>query len=293
MKKALYTLIAAYISVSCSAQIPNFSFENWTNMGNYSNPDEWGTLNNTTDSAGIYTVTKGSPGNPGTAYIRITSRKIGAIVAPGIAVSGVLDSISHQPVSGFSFTQRPAYLTGKWQHMLAGTSAGAITATLTRWDTANSHRQIIAVATVGLTGMAMNWANFTIPFVYQSGSNPDTCIIVMAASGQNPANGDYLWVDNLAFSGTVGIEEPSLISTGVTVQNPATDLLNYELTLTAKTNVIVELLSIDGQLIRSTDLGIMAGTVNRQMPLDGLAKGSYMFRVITGSDCVSRIIIIE
>jgi hypothetical protein len=208
MKKTFQTILFTIMAVSCFPQIPNSGFESWTNMGSYENPDSWGTMNNTTASSAVYTATKGSPGNPGSAYLKLTSATVGPSVVNAIAVSGVLDSITKLPKLGFPFSQRPQSFTGKWQHMIFGSSQGSVSVFLTRWNSISGQRDTVAMAKQTLAGMAMSWASFTIDFVYQSGEYPDTSYIILQASGSNPSQADYLWVDDLGFSGSVaGIQE--------------------------------------------------------------------------------------
>ncbi len=100
------------------SQIPNSGFESWTNIGSYSTPDNWGNLNAVTASSGIYTCVKGSPGNPGTAYLKLISKTVSGMgVQPGIAVSGLLNTTTFEAVSGFPYSERPASLDGAWQFM--------------------------------------------------------------------------------------------------------------------------------------------------------------------------------
>jgi hypothetical protein len=186
-------------------------------MGAYENPDSWGTMNNKTSISGIYTATKGSPGNPGAAFLKLTSRTIGPDVINGIAVSGVLDSISQLPKSGFPFSLRPQSFVGNWQHMIYGSSQGSLSVVLTRWNSGLDKRDTVAIAKKTLTGMAMSWAAFTINFTYQSGEFPDSCIIVLKSSGTNPTQNDYLWVDNLSFAGSVA---------GISDENEKTSFVN-------------------------------------------------------------------
>ncbi len=69
MRKTILSLVAIAISsASLFAQIPNNGFENWTTVGAYSVPNSWGTLNNTTTLAGVYTATVGTPGSCGKWY---------------------------------------------------------------------------------------------------------------------------------------------------------------------------------------------------------------------------------
>lgn len=219
MKKRVLTAALLMITAFGFSQIPNQSFEDWSSMGGYDIPNAWGTMNNTTAASSVYTATKGTPGNVGSAYLKLTSKTVGSTVVNGIAVSGVLDSITQMPISGFAFSQRPQSFTGKWQHMISGSSQGSVSVTLTRWN--NGQRETVATADQTLSGMAMSWSSFTVNFTYQSTETPDSCIIVLKASGASPANGDYLWVDNLAFTGSAtGISEISEQAL-VTSPNPA------------------------------------------------------------------------
>lgn len=293
-KKLIHAFALVFLSIGAAGQIPNYSFENWTNIGSYEVPDQWGTLNNTTSTLGVYTVTKATPGNPGSSYMKITSKTAGPGVAPGIAVSGVLDSITMQPKSGFQFYQRPANFTGKWQHMIFGSSQGSISVKLTKWDTVNGMRETVAVANLTLSGMAMSWANFSIPFTYQTGNNPDTCIIVLKASGVNPTDQDYLWVDNLGFSGSVvGInDEASSNSIVSAFPNPAASLLTIDIALSTPQNTVIEITDVAGRVVLTHSAGVLTGDSRQTIDISGLAKGMYVLRVTTDmAMCTENIIV--
>ena len=62
-------------------------------------------MNNMSSIASVYTAEKGTPGSPGTAYLKLTSKMVGPAVMNGVAVSGVLDSMTMMPKSGFAFAQ--------------------------------------------------------------------------------------------------------------------------------------------------------------------------------------------
>ena len=296
MKKSIFTFITATVaSVSAFAQMPNAGFENWTAVNTYSVPDGWGTLNNTTTLAGVYTVTKGTPGSPGTSYMKITSKTVGTAVVGGIAVSGMIDSMTMQPKCGFAYNMRPANFTGKWQHMIYGSSQGSIKVTLTRWDTGTNMRMPVASGSVTLSGMAMSWANFTIPLTYVDGNNPDSCIIILKASGSTPTNNDYLWVDNLAFSGVVtGVQTQASSLSNVTIYpNPSAELINVDLNLKSEQKVSLELIDLTGKLIVSKDLGILQGDSKQSINASGVTKGTYFMKVVTEKGTEVRKIIIE
>jgi hypothetical protein len=284
MKKSILSAIAfATITCAVNAQIPNAGFETWMNMGTYENPDGWATLNDLTNAGGVYTAEKGTPGSPGTSFLKLTSKTVGPAVVNGIAVSGVLDPATQQPVSGFAFNQQPSAFTGKWQHMIYGTSQGSINVQLTRWDAGSNSRVVVATANKTLTGMAMSWANFSIPFVYTDGQAPDSCIIVMKASGSNPTNLDYLWVDNLAFSGNVaGLTSQNIFADLAIFPNPTTE--NFTLNLQSKEaqSITCELISLTGDVLYSKNEDIKEGENTITLPTIGIAKGNYLVRISAG-----------
>lgn len=297
MKKILSSIMTVVTMTTVAfAQIPNPGFENFTNMGAYDVPDGWGTLNNTTAIAGVYTASKGTPGSPGTSYLKLTSKTVSSTVVNGIAVSGVLDSMTLMPKSGFAYNMRPANLTGKWQHMIYGSSQGSIQIMLTRWDTGMNMRMPVASGSVTLSGMAMSWANFTIPLTYVDGSNPDSCVIVMKASGSAPTNNDYLWVDNLAFSGSVtGIQkyESSVVSNMIVFPNPSSETIHINMNIKSTQKVSIELTDINGKLILSKDVGTIQGESKQTLNINGISKGTYVVRIVTGNGTEERKIIIE
>ncbi|HEX8514729.1 MAG TPA: T9SS type A sorting domain-containing protein [Bacteroidia bacterium] len=249
MRSVFIIIILSFFGTYGSAQIQNNSFENWTDMGNYDVPDQWSTLNHATSHLNIYTVSKWYPGSPGNWYMKITSRQYAFSVINGIAVYGKLDSTNLQPVSGYPYTQQPASFTGQWQHMIWGTSQGSVCATLTKWNTILNKRDTVAIAYEELFDMAMAWEPFSVDFNYTSTDLPDSCMIVLKASGADPEPDDYLWVDNLAFTGTVTVNE-DLFKNGITIYPvPVNDRLNIRLIEDHSQSVRFELSDVMGRVI--------------------------------------------
>lgn len=294
MKNLFLTFTALAVTICLNAQIPNAGFENWTSMGSYSNPDGWGTLNDLTTAAAVYTAEKGTPGSPGSSYLKLTSKTAGPTVANGIAVSGVLNPSTLQPVSGFAYSGQPAALTGKWQHMIYGSSQGSISAQLTRWDATSGMRIVVASANVTLSGMAMSWANFSIPFNYIDAQAPDSCVITLKASGMNPTNMDYLWVDNLNLSGNVaGLSEILNLNNVQIFPNPSAELITVSFNSTDKSNYKVQILNQSGQMLQQKDLEPINGKVSTTFSVGALSKGTYFVRISDQKTTVSRSIILN
>ncbi|MBL7924616.1 MAG: T9SS type A sorting domain-containing protein [Bacteroidia bacterium] len=286
MKKILLPFLLLLSSLSPAQSIPNAGFENWTNMGAYLEPDGWATLNSLTAPFTVLTVTRATPGNPGNYYIKVTSRSAGTLgVVPGIAVSGSINSSTLLPESGFPFSLRPASLNGSWQHMIFGTSQGYIDVLLSRWD--GNQRIPVASAHRVLVGMAMSWANFSIPLVYTDGNNPDSCMIVLSASGAQPFDDDYLWVDNLSFNGTVtGLENPEMKEELLLYPNPPQSQLTLSLS-----DQEIRMLELNIRDLMGRSLILLRGlNVSGKAEIDirHLPAGTYVVSATTTLGIISR-----
>jgi hypothetical protein len=221
-------LLISIFTSSVIAQIPNSGFETWT--GN--EPSGWDNLNSLTSAIFIYTCTKGTPGNPGNSYIKLTTKSVPLVgVVPGIALSGKLNKTTFEPTSGFAYSQRPTALTGNWQYMAASaTDQGFIAIAFTKWNASNNTRDTLSTTYYQLPGMVMSWEVFTIPITFNSASNPDTCLIVVSASDVSaPVANSYLYLDNLNFSfvsdvknikGTALKTYPNPVAEQITVEMP-------------------------------------------------------------------------
>lgn len=297
MKKSilLFTALMFSVAISKAQTIPNASFESWTNMGTYSNPDGWDQLNVSTASMSKYTCEKGTPGSVGNAYLKLTSKTIGSMgVVPGICVSGKINQTTMKPESGFAYNNRPTSLTGKWQHMIYGNSQGFIQITFTRWDAGINKQIPVGSGMVTLSGMAMSWANFSIPISYIDNNNPDSCIIVMSASGNSPTDKDYLWLDNLTFSGTTGINnlDKSIIELSV-FPNPTNEILNVNVALKTSQVAMIQLIDLRGKVVLTNNLEMTNGMSNQSISIKDFDKGTYLLKVVSDENSEIKKIIIE
>ncbi len=296
MKKNLLALaFVSLTSIAFAQTIPNSGFENWTNMGNYSDPTGWGTLNATTDAASVYTVVRGTPGNPGASYIKITSKTVISGVVTGIAATGVINPSTQTISGGFPCSTRPADLTGAWQYMaMSGTDQGSIYVFLTKWNAATNSRDTISYTHYMLPGMVMVWTNFSIPLTYQMSGNPDTCMIALLSSNTTPTANSYLYVDNLAFSGVAGVNGNSISENNLSVYpNPAASFVNVSFTLQNQSNVKLQLVDITGKSIREINPSSLKGENTLTLNLDGIESGIYFLRLETGTSTETRKIIVE
>lgn len=290
MKKVFLSIIISAFATTAFAQIPNNGFENWTSMGSYNNPDNWDQLNAMTSGMSVYTCTKGTPGNPGAAYLKLVSKNVtGMGIMPGIATTGMLNMGNLSVTGGFAFNLRPQSLTGAWQYMIGTNDTGFVAVYLTKWNSSMNMRDTVAMAWQKLFGMgAMSWTNFSVNLMYMNGNNPDTAQIILSSSGKTPVVNSYLYVDNLVFSGSVaGIVENSLSSDVRLFPNPATDKLAFDFANSKSKIISIEIYDITGTKIRSfTTMDI--STNHNSVDISGLPKGQYIVKLITSEGVINR-----
>ena len=193
----------ALLPLLASAQIPNGDFENWVDQGGYSDPVGWLTYDFTITPGGwpVSTVEPGTPGASGNYHCVITTQQ----VPLGPTIQGWISAGTSGTNAGFPYTARPAVLTGQWQYGIQPNDTAQVTVALINGAT----QTFIAQGILEVTGSLANWQTFEVPLTYFNAETPDTAYIqiVSSISFSNPVVGSFMKVDDLAFSGSVGVNE--------------------------------------------------------------------------------------
>lgn len=254
-------------------QVPNGDFENWyTPAGaSYQDPVDWITLNAETSvvpGMGL-ACTQGSPGQAGSShYMTATTRQgAGLGLVPSLVVAG--NTTTHKP--GFPYAFRPTALTGQVAYGGTSDSCG-ITVYLTKWiEASHSHAPVGTGTKSWSWPPSMDWVPFTIGITYVSNEVPDSAFIVISSNLNPPTAGNYINVDNLAFSFPVGVAEHDAAAIQV-YPSPATDLLHVG---TDRAMARVTLLDITGRTVLvQPETGNMA-----QVDVADLKQGRYLVQV--------------
>jgi len=296
MKKLLIFVTITFCAIFSNAQVPNNGFESWISIGNYSVPDQWGTLNPITNFDNVYTSLQGSPGNPGNSYLMLLTQSVtGLGIVPGMAATGTINSANYSVNGGFPYTQRPQYLSGFWQFMpFSGNDFGFVSIYLTKWNMATNVRDTISATVYSLAGMEMSWSPFSIFLNYQMSTYPDTAQIILSASGiSNPASGDYLYVDELILSGTVsGVEsfyDPQDINF---YPNPVKDYLNV-IFKSPVGQMKIELSDITGKKIETLySNNVLTEKTKHIFDFRNIKKGIYIIQFDNSKSSIVRKIVV-
>lgn len=208
-------------------------------------------------------------------------------VIPGIAVSGKLEENSFSPVSGFAFDQRPTALTGKFQFMGAsGDDIGSISVYLTKWNSNTNVRDTVGYLKTDLNGMEMSWTNFSLPISYNNNDNPDSCVIILNASGKNPLPNSYLYIDNLAFTGIVsGVNNLGITGSVKIYPNPAVETLVLDFSELKSSPTYIEIMDFHGKTVWRQEVSISEHTI---VPVSEFSAGNYMLKIQTLDGVISQ-----
>jgi hypothetical protein len=245
MKKILLLLfIPVAIGMKAQNTIPNPGMESWASpTGFYEDPNNWGTFNILSE-----TILGGNPlscfkdsvtQHSGNYCARIESVALTSNPAPGsipdtlgLIWTGSISLISQSASFGYPQTARPQSFNwwDKYSAMNSGDS-GFVLAVLTHWNG-------LSTDTLAWGGSvvfnAASWTQYNTNFyynpLYPNTIFPDTALIICSATDDNfPRPGSKLWVDDLSFTGWVGVNEFSGENYSVSVfPNPSSTTTNFE-----------------------------------------------------------------
>lgn len=210
--KLNFSLLTLMMFATCVgiAQIPNPGFENWHSQGfpSYNEPDNWGTLNSSTAIIGVYTVEKATGAaniHSGTAAMKLSTHYIAfaSATAPGMAVTGTINTNNQSVNGGFPFSTRPTLLTGWYK----GTPASGDTSQVEVYLFKNNGTSQVTVADgIFRSGATVSsYTRFIITLNYHTNDVPDTGrILLFSSNPNNPIEPSVLYIDDLAFVDCAG-----------------------------------------------------------------------------------------
>jgi len=275
---------------SSAQQIPNGSFETWTN----GEPDAWNTTNQSIPGFGTFTTVAREISAPqqGSSSAKLTTITktipfIGTkLTIPGVLTLGILniDPIAQTATvsGGYPFTGMPEKLTGYLKYQPVNNDICAMGWGLTKWN--NGVRDTIGFGAFDTIGTINTWSYFEIPLKYLISEVPDTLNILFLNS--NPIDGiDHtgtnLWIDNLSFVyGTVGIEGITFAKDLRIYADPYSKQLILSSTFGSQENVDISLFNMAGAETRHWKRSMQLST--EHLDVSNLIPGTYVIRISSG-----------
>jgi len=234
MKKLLsVSAILAFTILVCKSQ-PNSGFENWSTIFNIQSPDSWQTLNflaafsppNPISGTKVTGVDKHS----GNYALKIKTIFVNNNPAPGsiddtvgLAFTGKINISPPSYKYGFPYVGRPEKLEFWSKYIPVGNDMGGARIVLRKWNGTGNDTIALGEMTISTT---IAYSLFKIDLTYYSTELPDSAAIVFASSedGDNARVGSAIYIDDIALTGWVGVNEQNFYSNKVKIfPNPAKD----------------------------------------------------------------------
>lgn len=265
--------------------IPNPGFESWTG----GEPDDWNTINQDVFGTTLTAVTRDQDskhsGNSSVKLETITENifLIGPVTIPGMITLGeiIVDLVNFTGTveGGIPVTGMPQKLRG-WFRYLPETGDSCIMGIgLSRWN--GSSRDTVAYSYLTLGGQHNDWAEFSVPVVYEIAVEPDSMNLVFFSSNLlngEPVSGSKLWVDDLWIDyETVSVQLLNL-SRDFYVQASDDVVVIYA---TVPSGGDIQVYSLSGSLVYQTRIN--NGIGQQKLPLPHLPSGLYIAQLTTSN----------
>ena len=272
--------------VSAQNTVPNAGFENWTNYGNYEDPDGWGTLNQSTSLSlpPVLTVTKatGSDAHSGSYAIRLETKTVVTETVPGTAITGTYNPLTLKIDGGFGFNSMPTSLTGWYKYIPFILDAGSVEIVLTKWNPTTKIRQPVGSGIFTVINAVNTYTQFTIDVIYVSPDTPDTAIITLLSGSYTNPPGSVLYVDDMSFNyPSIGTPENKTVNGFIMYPNPASE--EFFIFNSNDNTKISELTLYDykGKKVLITKLknnsNCVGGERSRTVGVSALSDGMYIY----------------
>jgi hypothetical protein len=284
MKKAVITFVFLTSLLSNAVSQPNGGFENWSTEFNYQAPDGWQTLNFISvfappNSLSAFKAT-GVDKHSGNYALKLKTMFINNNPLPGTVYDTIgyvfTGKVNVSPPSlkfGIPYVGRPEKLELWAKYFPVGMDLAGVSISLQKWN--GTSTDTIAYGDI-IIDSTLIYTLFQINIVYQSTELPDTMIIGFTSSYKKSKArvGSTLYLDDVALTGWVGIDEQNIYTDKVKVfPNPATDAISINAEIDEADNI--QLIDVSGKLIGNYKIQNYNVNINTAL----FAEGIYFYEI--------------
>ena len=281
--KKLIIILAVLVSAvfNCEAQ-PNGGFENWATASGIQEPVGWQTLNFLSlfgDPISAYKAT-GIDKHSGSYALKLQTIFLSHNPAPGTLrdtmgyVFTGLISISPPSIKyGIPYVGRPEKLEFWSKYIPVGADHAGASVILQKWN--GTKTDTIAIGSIAIDTTAA-YTLFQVNLNYLSNELSDTVVIGFSSSylKVNARAGSTLFIDDVALTGWVGIDEHSIIADKVKIfPNPAKENITIQAQIDEAVNV--QVIDIAGKVEGTYQIQ----NYNVNIKTDAFADGVYFYKI--------------
>ena len=284
MRRIITFLCVAFIVTGIKAQIPNSSFENWSNGPNNA-PDGWGSEHSS--------VQRSSDHFAGSYSVLVQSSLTLNDTVKGQVETVLPTDTNGSPKPVFSVNQRHTSFKGYYKYSPVAGDSAQLGCMLFKNGFTSTYPvpvpNMLALCFTTIGNAAATFTPFSVDFIYLDGGTlvPDSGWAILAsyvfyrgtATNLKPQGNSSLYVDAVSFDNYVmGIQQPNDISTGFTLMPNVTNgqfEVKYQLNESGYTTLKVY--DISGREMKVLSAGnLTAGSYLQSYNVNELAKGNYL-----------------
>jgi hypothetical protein len=276
--------------------IPNASFENWTNFGNYSDPTGWDTPNAELMSIPFigFTVVTKSTDHHGTgsfsAKLETKHLAFPSFDVPGFMTCGKftvnIATGTFVLSGGVPVVDAPAHLNGFYKYIPKGGDSCVIGIGLTK--TTGAVKDTVGFGSFSTKDTLPDWTPFSAWINYISPTAPDTMNIIAISTAQEDMTvGTVLYVDDLSLDYMVGYDKNDP-SSGIRVYNDReTKRLLIFFDFKAPEMTGIRLFNMMGREVSSLKTEFI-GQQRKVIGYEALNQGVYILQVVHDNKIFSK-----
>jgi hypothetical protein len=272
--KKIFTLSLVCFGMSLAAQIPNASFENWTN----GDPDNWQTSNS--NSAAIVNIFQSTNAHAGNSAVRLETWTYQSFWFGGILAC---------PSTGNFFpvnAGQPAALNGWYVSNFVSGDKLTINTALQQGGTT------VAGGGLDITNNTSVYQQFSIPYSYNpSNAVLDSGAIAMAeyTAGDQAIglhSGTYVIIDELTFGPPLSVNEFSANGALEKIYpNPSNEISWIEYSIGENVPVTISVYDVNGNLVKTlVEQEQQPGRYRVAIETSDLSQGLYLVRLQSGNN---------
>ena len=291
-----FALSYAVLSLQGQTVIPNASFENWTNFGNYSDPAGWDTPNAELMVIPVIgmTVVSKSTDHHGTgsfsAKLETKRYTLTSTDVPGFMTCGkiTINLVAGTYIlsGGVPVVDIPTHLKGYYKYFPKGGDSCVIGIGLTK--TTGPNKDTIGLGSFSTKDTISDWTPFSAWIDYRSTTAPDSLNIIAMSTAQSVMTiGTILYVDDLYLDYTVGFDNQNP-EEGINVYNDReTKRLMIFFNFEKPENTSINLFNMTGKPVFTMGPGLIK-TDRNTIQYAEMSAGVYILEVLHDNKIFSK-----